>query len=115
MVIGRNVTGLSRPINLIPRGQLCFNASRGSIFSQRPVGMRGKVWRRTVYGEAKGTTVEAIPVETARVGRAGLKGEWHCFIIYLAVLVPDLNNPRVNCFSRGGHSTVHHALSCDRL
>ena len=76
MVVGRNVAGLSRPMNLVRSGQLWSTASRRSVFSQQPVGMRGQLWRRMAYSEAKGTTVEAIPVETARVGRTGLRGEY---------------------------------------
>ena len=74
-VVGTSVVGLCRPVNLVPKGHLWINASGRSIFRQQREGMREKIWRRLANTDAKGTVVEAIPVETVGAGRAGVRGE----------------------------------------
>lgn len=80
-VVGRKVVGLYRPVNLVPKGHLWVNASGRSIFRQQRKDMKGQVWRRLANADAKGTIVEAIPVETVGAGRAGIRGEsTPCFL-----------------------------------
>ena len=82
VVVGRKVVGLHRPVNLVPKGHLWVNASGRSIFWQQQKNMRGQVWRRLANTDAKGTIIEAIPVETVGAGRAGIRGESvPCFCI----------------------------------